>query len=446
MVAVVTGGEWGDEEGPVCRLRRNEAGIVTWADEAVADVLGWRPEQVIGSPSTTFIHPEDQASAVSAWFEMLAKPDATASWRGRYRTAGGEWQWVRSVNTNRLDDPLLPCVETTMVRVTVEQVSVAEELRARRQLLSRLADAVPVGIFQIDRNLQLSFMNDRFLDMFGPDPAASWEAQFRRVVGEDRPLLDTALGAALSNEAVDGLELRFHPPVTARSQPGSAGAGAPADRRSSVRVCVVSLRPLTEESGEVSGAIGSVSDVTESVLLRRQLELRASVDTATDCLNRDATMRLLSQVLDADLQTGSGTGVIYIDIDRFKSVNDQYGHSAGDAVLAEVSRRTRCVIRGNDRLGRLGGDEFLVVCPEVASSRAALDIAERIADILQPPMLLAEKRVRVQVSIGVAWSAAPTTAGAIVSFADRAMYRSKREGRGLPVLYSGEPTSPPTLP
>lgn len=114
MVAVVTGGEWGDEEGPVCRLRRNEAGIVTWADEAVADVLGWRPEQVIGSPSTTFIHPEDQASAVSAWFEMLAKPDATASWRGRYRTAGGEWQWVRSVNTNRLDDPLLPCVETTM--------------------------------------------------------------------------------------------------------------------------------------------------------------------------------------------------------------------------------------------------------------------------------------------------------------------------------------------
>jgi len=109
---------------------------------------------------------------VAAWFEMIAAPGTTKRWRGRYRTAGGEWQWVESVNSNYLDDPNHPVVLSVMSRIAVAEMSVEEELRARRQIISRLADVLAVGIFQIDTSLHITFTNDRLHNILGVLPPA----------------------------------------------------------------------------------------------------------------------------------------------------------------------------------------------------------------------------------------------------------------------------------
>lgn len=414
----------GGRTTPEARLTRDEVAIITSVDEAMVDVLGWRPEEMIGQPSTQFIHTEDQATAVAAWFEMRDKPGTTVLWRGRYRTAADDWQWVETENTNCLDDESHPVVHTVMRRFTPTAAGVAEELRARKQLLNRLADAVPVGIFQLERNMEkrieITFTNDRFLDMFGPEAAATARAQFARVLPEDIAVLESALVRVLGDEAVDDVEFRYLPHDDRR--------------RNSPRVCHLSLRPLTDDTGTVSGAIGCVSDVTESVELRRELELRAAVDGLTGCLNRQSTMDLLEATLRNVHDLGSSVAVLFIDLDRFKDVNDVHGHAAGDRVLVETADRIRQVIRSNDRFGRIGGDEFLVICPDVTTSQIAMAVAERVARALHGAIEIPGGIIEFQSSVGVAWASGPTSADSLVATADTAMYRSKRQGQGSAVL------------
>jgi diguanylate cyclase (GGDEF)-like protein len=403
---------------PSCRLTRNEVGLITSVEASVVEVMGWRPDQLVGLPSTDLIHPDDQASAVAAWVEMIAAPGTTKGWRGRYRTAAGDWQWVESLNTNRLGDADNPMVLSVLSRIAVTEMSVEEELRARKQIISRLADALPVGIFQIDSSLRITFTNDRLHDILGVGPATDTAGQFCVIVDQDRALLDSALRAVLDDEPVDDLELRF-------------GVSVPHPDFATTRVCQISLRPLTDRDGSVTGAIGCLSDITASVELRRELEIRASVDGLTRCLNRAATFELLDIALRQASTADSGLAVIFVDLDHFKEVNDQFGHAAGDQCLAVAADQIRAAVRGVDTVGRIGGDEFLVVCPDVPSAEAALPVARRVAESTRASITISEGLAPIQLgaSVGVAWTnRASISPDALVARADRAMYQAKQDG------------------
>jgi diguanylate cyclase (GGDEF)-like protein len=237
------------------------------------------------------------------------------------------------------------------------------------------------------------------------------------VAEDDRPLLRRALDEVMADQPVDGLELRVRPPHNDDAAP-------------ELRVCLLSLRPLTNRAGDVSGAIGSVSDVTESVQLRRELEIRAAIDGPTGCMNRRATMELLDVAMDGKEADRGGVGVVFVDIDHFKDVNDVFGHAAGDALLVEVAKRIRSVIRKGDRLGRIGGDEFLVICPGLTDPHNAVHVAERVSSALKTDIEVMGHQLRIQASAGVTWSEGRQSSDELVAEADRAMYRSKRDGRG----------------
>jgi diguanylate cyclase (GGDEF)-like protein len=166
------------------------------------------------------------------------------------------------------------------------------------------------------------------------------------------------------------------------------------------------------------------------VELRRELEIRAAVDGPTGCMNRRATMEMLDVAMDGDEATRGGVGVIFLDIDHFKDVNDVFGHAAGDALLVEVASRIRGVIRKGDRLGRIGGDEFLVVCPGLIDPDNAVRVAERVSKVLNTDIEIMSHQMHLQASAGVTWSEGCQSSDELVAEADRAMYRSKRDGRG----------------
>jgi PAS domain S-box/diguanylate cyclase (GGDEF) domain len=392
-------------------LIRNDVALIVAAEGAVREVLGWSVDELVGLASTTLVHPEDQASAVGAWFDMLGEPGCSRTWRGRYRSGEGTWQWVEATNTNRLDDPDDPKVVSSIIRVTVDEVTIEEELRARKQLLIRLSDALPIGLFQIDVSRHVTFTNDRLHAIIDAAPAATADAQFASVFSDDRDRFESALSAALLDHAVDDLEVRL---VVA-----SDGAEA------KTRVCLVSLRSLTDDTGAVTGAIGCLSDVTDSVRLRRELQLRASVDGLTGCMNREATLELLDLLLSEDAEVREGIAVAYVDLDNFKQVNDCYGHAAGDAVLVAAVERMQAVLRGDDRVGRLGGDEFLIVCPKVASESAADDLAARLRASMQSTVRVGLSDIQLRASIGLAWTNHEATSDELIARADLAMYSSK---------------------
>ena len=206
--------------------------------------------------------------------------------------------------------------------------------------MSRLSESVPVGLFEIDMAGHVAFTNDRMQSIVGELSASTVPALMSSVVEADKSAFETAIATVLGGQPVDDAEIRFR----FRTSPSARAADAE-------RVCDVSLRPLTDAAGTVAGAVGCLSDVTDRVQLRQELEVRASVDKLTSCLNRAAALEVLERTTAAPTAPGEGNALIFVDLDDFKSVNDRFGHAAGDRLLAEAAERLRDAARKGDSVG-----------------------------------------------------------------------------------------------
>ena len=129
-------------------------------------------------------------------------------------------------------------------------------------------------------------------------------------------------------------------------------------------------------------------------------------------------------------ELAAGVALLYVDLDRFKPVNDQLGHTAGDLVLVTVADRIARAVRPTDRITRFGGDEFVVECPGVAGEDAAIEIAERIIAAVEEPIDLEEARVTVGASVGIALAGDPTSLDELLDRSDAALLAAKAAGRG----------------
>jgi two-component system, cell cycle response regulator len=175
-----------------------------------------------------------------------------------------------------------------------------------------------------------------------------------------------------------------------------------------------------------------IVELQDSLIQAREaLRDLAMHDPLTQLLNRRATMEILNSELSRSNREGKSLTVMMVDIDHFKSVNDRFGHPAGDQVLCEVARRLRASIRAYDAVGRIGGEEFLVVAPgcETAPSRARAEGLRE--EICSKPVVLKDLAIHVTVSVGIATSPEPQPQDleALLSAADQALYRAKENGR-----------------
>ncbi|MEJ2256666.1 MAG: diguanylate cyclase [Woeseiaceae bacterium] len=185
-----------------------------------------------------------------------------------------------------------------------------------------------------------------------------------------------------------------------------------------------------------------------SILLRMRLaaarrarrdkdERKLRSDPLTGCLNRRGLMEVLREARALADRFEIGSALCTLDLDGFKSVNDRYGHQAGDAVLVESSRRLSASIRETDALGRPGGDEFWVVLPGVHCTRRARETAERLLRCLEPPFPLPGVSIEITASIGMAMlTSASMSLDSWIKQSDVAMYRAKRAGGNLCELYA----------
>ena len=185
-----------------------------------------------------------------------------------------------------------------------------------------------------------------------------------------------------------------------------------------------------------------VADRTaELAIATRELSRRALRDDLTGLANRAAFWDRLGHRLALANRRTKGFAVLFLDLDAFKSVNDTFGHAAGDQLLVDVARRITGELRAGDTAGRVGGDEFLVLLDDVATAEAALNVARRVDARLRDPYEFGGHRYVVTASVGVAVSPGPgglATADAVVAAADAAMYDAKRAGGGACVLYNPE--------
>jgi diguanylate cyclase (GGDEF)-like protein/PAS domain S-box-containing protein len=425
LITASAGYERVREQGPSALLRaprfttvrKNERATITKVDDAFTQILGWTPQEMVGRRSLELVHPDDHPLAVDNWMQMLVAPGPARRIRQRIKHKDGSWVWFEVTNHNLLDDPQQACVVAEMVDIS-DEMAAHEALRAREQLLASVAETVPVGLLQIDRDRRIVYTNDRLHEILGVARADTFAEQLATVTEDDLPALELAVQRALE-----------------QGQPGDVEAALRLPAGGDRRFCTISLRALDQENGSVGGLIACVADVTDSARMRAELERRATYDELTGCYSRAAIMR----ALDAHVASGqrrAERAVLFVDLDGFKEVNDQLGHAAGDQVLHAVAQRLQDVVRDEDRVGRIGGDEFLLLCPDLGGPEQAMNLAERVSAALRGEVTLTSGRVvAYQASVGVAWSdGAGTPPDTLVARADRAMYESKRERAGRPKL------------
>ncbi|MFN8526831.1 MAG: EAL domain-containing protein [Chloroflexota bacterium] len=186
---------------------------------------------------------------------------------------------------------------------------------------------------------------------------------------------------------------------------------------------------LLEDSG-VSGLVLTFHDVTEHKRFERELRRLAFEDSLTQLPNRALFLDRLDRAMRQAARYNRGVGVIFLDLDNFKVVNDSLGHEAGDALLKAVAERATMALRNGDTVARLGGDEFTILVEDVTSADDARMIAERLCESLRVPVLLDGREIVVTASLGIAFGRAPTdTPDALLRNADLAMYRAKSSGK-----------------
>lgn len=187
-----------------------------------------------------------------------------------------------------------------------------------------------------------------------------------------------------------------------------------------------------EEVGQPTRMVGSHTDVTDRKNVEMQLLHVSRHDTLTGLANRAYFMDHLDTVMrTARLTFGSRFAVLFVDLDRFKSVNDSLGHAVGDALLREVGVRLTRVVRPGDMVSRLGGDEFTILVEDVVNDAGAVAVAQRVLAALSDPIVVDGFEIRTGASIGIAFgSPAYTSPSEILRDADTAMYNAKSEGRG----------------
>lgn len=395
--------------GAPVRIDRDGSAFMVAITGDIQALLGWSPDDLIGKPSTDFIYPQDQASAVQAWMAMIDEPGRAHRWRGRYRHRDGRWIWVEAVNTNRLDDSRYGCVMTIMHEVENGDLSVEEQLRAQEQLLTRLAEALPVGIVQFDSDGAVVATNDRLVSILGCESFTTVNDVFAHVVDADRDALDNALAATIHDSAdSDGLELRLEHPTPEQTV-----------------VCRINIRSLTDADGIVTGGVATVDDITEQARLRDELAHQAAVDELTGALNRRSILGRLESTLRALDTTPGCVSVFFVDLDDFKQINDTLGHAAGDQVLATVVDRLRGAVRSGDHVGRIGGDEFLVVCTGTDGDDGTEVVERRIAAAVAFELDNGDSSVPIRATVGAASTHRYVDAHSLVERADDLMYWTK---------------------
>ena len=432
-------------------------GAVEYASPAVKRLLGWAPGTDVVANVRDVVHPDDLAAVRSETEQLLGGDLQRATMTVRVGPVDGTWRHLEVVVVNLLDDPTLKGLVLNMRDVS-ERVRAEHELhrRARQQqvvagLGHRALMGVDVSVVMNDAVAMVADVLDvELCGLLELEPAGA-HLMMRAGVGWDEGCVgsvrqpvdtDTHAGFALESGApvvVEhlGRDVRFSSTDLLRGH-GVVSAVFVAVQGAERAFGVLGVHSTAHRSFSADDVhfLEAVANVLAAAAERRQVEEEIRMQSVHDALtrlpNRTLFLDRLAQALSRAERTRRTVAVLFLDIDRFKIVNDGLGHVAGDRLLMEVARRLSAIVRPGDTVARFGGDEFVVLCDDIGAVHHAVEIADRIGEVLGRPFAIGGNEVMAGASVGIALAkdGAHEGAEALVRDADAAMYRAKERGRG----------------
>ena len=306
-------------------------------------------------------------------------------------------------------DELNPAMLERVVTYAIERRRSAGERRAAEARYRRIVELAAEGVWALDAAGLTEVVNPRMAELLGLTPEAM----------RGRPLSDFAFpgeAGALERKLRSGRRVD----VRLRHADGAEVWGR------------VATAPLDDAAGGTTGILAMVTDVSEQRRAEARLSHAALHDALTETANRTLLDDRIRTAAARALRRGTLIGLLFVDLDDFKSLNDRLGHSGGDAALREVARRLEGAVRAGDTVARFGGDEFVVLCEGLASPEEADVVARRVQEAIEAP--LSERLSSLpplSASVGVVVSDGGDADGErLLLDADTAMYAAKQLGRG----------------
>ncbi len=375
-----------------------------------ADIFSWVPDLPISDDPEAW-HPED------ALFAPLESSD-------------GQHLGMLSVDVPRDGKRPGPATRRALeafavtASLAIQHATLAATSRRGIRRFQAVFDTSPVAIALLDEDSRFSSVNAALCAFLSRSPS--------ELVGH-RPT-----EFMHPDDVVPARLLSLTSPITGR--PVESAKGFPMESRyllpdGSVvwgRLHLASLDSVDEPST----VIAQVEDVTDRKRVEERLVQQAHFDALTGLPNRALSMLRLQEALSSEASPDSLTAIFFCDLDRLKLVNDGHGHAVGDAYIREVSRRIRASVRDADIVGRLSGDEFVVIVRGVRSQAEVISLASRVVEGVRQPLRLGGVSFTPSLSLGIAYGAGTaTTADEMLAQADSAMYRAKLEERGAWYVY-----------
>ncbi|WP_223297549.1 sensor domain-containing protein [Catenulispora acidiphila] len=385
--------------------------------DSAAEFSGTDPASMIGKTVRDYFTPEHAAAAFATERAIMSTGRALTDFEEPHLRPGTPEEETLSASKQPLRDFDGRIIGTFGISRDITARKISErELKARTAELDRvgrelktLLDTSPDLMARFDRDLRCTYANPAAREITGVEMLGRTSRQ--RGYSEDflgvweeslRQVLETGRDTDREFSVTVGGQYRF---------------------------LHTRFVPELDADGEVTSVLSVSRDLTDRRRIEEALAEQAVRDPLTGLANRTLLVSRISEAIEYSGGADDRLAVLFLDLDRFKLVNDSLGHAAGDELLAAVADRLRKAVRRGDLVARFGGDEFVVLCENVAGHAEAASIAQRVIDCLIRPFDCAGKPMHVRTSIGIALAHGPdTTVDELLRDADAAMYQAKSDG------------------
>ena len=393
-------------------------GIYTFVDSNVTNLLGYEPHELLGKSPFEFM-PADEAKRVGARFaEIIGNMAPIEDLEN--------WNYTRNGHLVCLLTNGVPIIDAqgNLLGYRGVDKDITEKKLANDQLqrFKKIIDSANEAIVVTDLGGVIVDIN----------PA------YERITGYTR---DEIIGATPAKLKSDRHDKAFYQAMWQAIGTDGCWEGEVWDRRKNGEVFPkwLSINALYNTQGQATHYVGTFSDISEKKKAEENLLNLAYYDPLTHLPNRSHFRERLMHDLATAARRGDKLALLFIDLDRFKYVNDTYGHAAGDRLLSIVAERLKQRLREEDTIARLGGDEFTVILTGLKTTDSVPLTAQQIVDILYEPITLHDQEVRVGGSVGIAvYPDDGSDYETLSKKADMAMYQAKAEGRNTYQFFSSD--------
>ncbi len=386
------------------------------ANPALHAMLGYELGALREISVRDITHPEDRDGSLRPLAELLAGKTDHYALEKRYRRRSGETMWAR-VNVSLVrgvgQQPLFAVA-------LIEDITDRKAAEDRLRLAAKVLENVSEGIIVTDRNHTIIQVNPAFTELTGYEP--------EEVIGRKPSILSSGRHDA-----------SFYQDLRAALRDGGKWQGEIWNRKKDGELFAewLTISSVRNEADELTNFVAVFFDITLRKQTEERLSYQANHDPLTTLPNRTLFHDRLGRALARARRSGLRVAVLFLDLDRFKEVNDGCGHVVGDKLLQQVAERLAGCTREGDTVARLAGDEFTVILEDLADSRDAAAVCQKILRAMKEPFNVSDFRLNVTFSIGVSlYPADGNDIQALVKNADDAMYRAKKEGKNTYRFYS----------